>query len=303
MRNYIAEDGREYEFDRKRFRSYFSELYNKENRGEQRKTREILRREIAEHVHVSEDAVKNWMRAKSGNNPGDLQTVYKLETFFRVFPFLNVPEGYFLKPVSVKEEDDNMNANYTALECNTCELDAAKSLYVSILNTIHAYEITFADFVDRESVRISAFRGMSKERYKLILEIKKAAMDLPENLRLSAIELVNDIYGPEDNSPYAFYETEDFQAYINSDEYQAYRKKYAEEMDPKFLKLKQGDYREFLKAECCVSLEELEGEEMPNASELGNYPNDIVDRFNYNEHKTAEFYRRLDEIFGDYIKR
>ena len=199
-----------------------------------------------------------------------------------------------------------MNAN--ALELNTREIDAPKSLYASILDTIHGHEITFAQFMGGLNLRgefhnIPINRGMSTGRYKLILDIKKTAMDLPKNVRTAATELVNDIYGPENDDPYGFYETEDFKAYINSPDYQAYRKKYAEEMSPIELMAKQRNYRADLKeAYPKMSPEEIE-KRVQDASERLQYPDYDMERLNYNDYKSAEFYRRLDEIFESYIKR
>lgn len=273
-------DGKKCEFDVFRFRYCFEERYQKENRSlpstrknaegeeckaETRKTKEALRREIAECVHVTEDAVKNWLRTKNGNAPGDEEKVYDLEDFF------HVERGYFLKPVLNEKENTHMNTAYTVQKTDNHELEAAKSLYISILETIDAHEVHYPDFIkglpwgNIESIPDACY-GMSKERYKLILAIRKTAMDLPESVRLSAMELVNDIYGPELEDEESFYETEDFKAYVNTDEYRACREKW-------------------------------------KADGMSNMEIQYFEYTDYNAYKTAEFYRRLDEIFADYIKR
>lgn len=277
MQKYVI-DGEKYEFDFSRFRHCFEERYQRENRafpgsrneesaGKQRKTKEALRREIADVVNLTEDAVKNWLRNSNVNAPGDKETVYKLESFFQV------ERGYFLKPVSNEKENTHMDTIY-ALESDRRELDAAKSLYISILETIDAHALHYPDFIKQmplthtsnmESVPDACY-GMSYKRYKLILAIRKTAMDLPESVRLSAMELVNDIYGPESDNEESFYMTEDFEAYVNTDEYQASLEKMKAN----------GDSDAFIR---------------------------YIEYTDYNYYKTAEFYRRLDEIFADYIKR
>lgn len=278
MRKYTI-DGRECEFDFFRFRHCFEERYQRENRefpgsrnaesGEKRtKTKEALRREIAAHVHVTEDAVKNWLRKANANAPGDEETVHKLESFF------HVESGYFLKPVLNENEKENAPMDAIYVERKRRELEAAKSLYVSILETIDAHAVHYPDFIkgmpllhtsNVESIP-NAFYGMSEERYKLLLAIRKTAMDLPESVRLSAMELVNDIYGPESEDVESFYMTEDFKAYVNTEEYQASVEKWKAD----------GDSDAFIQ---------------------------YIEYTDYNYYKTAEFYRRLDEIFADYIKR
>ena len=64
--------------------------------------------------------------------------------------------------------------------------------------------------------------SMDKSRYNAIMAIKKTALDLPESLRTSAIALVNDAFGPESNLPDAFFSTDDYKAFVASDEYQSY---------------------------------------------------------------------------------
>ncbi len=187
-----------------------------------------------------------------------------------------------------------MNTNHTARQIDSRELEVAKGLYISILDAIDGTDITFVDFLD-DNIPV---RGMSENRYKLILEIRKTAMDLPESVRLPTVELVNDIYGPESEDCYAFYETEDFKAYINSDDYQAYLKNPGSpEVPPELL----NDYQACMKF---VKLPDSLQGKLRKATLKFKIESDRAMHYeNYNDYKTAEFYRRLDEIFADYIKR
>ena len=301
-------DGKKYQFDTIRFKHQFHERLTKENNGsvkkedgeeqqyKTKKTTDALQREIAEAVHVTEETVKSWRRNKKWTTPGDVTTVYALADFFRV------DSDYFLKAASDEKESDekenvHMNTTYTVQETKNHELEVAKTLYASILDAIDATDITFVDFLSIPH-HIPVQRGMSKNRYKLILAIRKTAMDLPESVRLPAMELVNDIYGPESEDWFAFYGTEDFKAYINSDDYQAYTKK---PNSPRLLPQWVDDYQAYVK-----SLEWPAGlpEELRMSSLEQSRDFDCAMHYqNYNDYKTAEFYRRLDEIFADYIKR
>lgn len=307
MRNYPI-DGKDYEFDFTRFQYCLDERYRQENKAfldsrneksakKQRKTKGALLREIADVVNLTEDAVKNWLRKSNRNAPGDEEKVYDLEDFF------HVGRGYFLKPVLNEKENAHMNTAYTVQKTDNHEMDAAKNLYISILDAISATEITSVDFINA-NLRVPVHRGMSENRYKLILEIRKTAMDLPESVRLPSMELVNDIYGPERDEPYAFYETEDFKAYINSDDYQAYLKTPNAPLLPPELV---DDYQAYLESiPQPRPWEMFDGltEEQKQAIQAHDVNTDREMHYlNYADYKTAEFYRRLDEIFADYIKR
>ena len=297
MRTYTI-DGKKYEFDCARFEHCFGERLRSDNRGipgksvGKEKTKTALQLEIANAVNASDEAVKNWRRTGKGKTaPDDTDTVHKLEDFF------NVEHGYFLKPVMTEKENAHMNTTHTAREIDSRELEAAKSLYISILDAIDKTDITYVDFLNNPS-HIPVQRGMSTNRYKLILETRKTAMDLPESVRLPAMELVNDIYGPESEEWYAFYATEDFKAYINSDDYQAYLKNpNSPHLPPELV----DNYPAYMKS---VELPTGLPEELRENYLKQNVDFDRAMHYqNYANDKAAEFYRRLDEIFADYIKR
>ena len=66
--------------------------------------------------------------------------------------------------------------------------------------------------------------SMAATRYETVMAVRATAFDLPESLRLSAIALIDDIYGPESDEPGSFFCTNDFREFIVSDEYQQYIK-------------------------------------------------------------------------------
>ncbi len=139
----------------------------------------------------------------------------------------------------------------------------ARELYGTILECINTIP-TVVDFVcsvDAEPV----WGGTLRERYNTILAVKKTAFDLPEDIRNRTIELINDIYGPEVSDYDTPYESDDYIEWINSDEYQTYLNKLSADFS----------------------------RDKKNMDDLNH--------LNYCEYKREEFFKRLDEIFEDYI--
>jgi len=210
-----------YSFDREYTRSIIEQIVRQENadsaryastyyHSQKRRTKGEIYHLIADYIPISQDAVKKWFQKTNATDPGDISIVRKLEQFFG--------EKYgktvmLLKRVTIQEEK--------MISMNETEKGCARELYITLLNTIDKAIPSFRDYV----IGLGDFApldSMDKSRYDAIMAIKKTALDLPESLRTSAIALVNDAFGPESNMPDAFFSTEDYKAFVASDEYQSY---------------------------------------------------------------------------------
>ena len=215
------ENGHTYSFDREYARSIIEQIVKQENadskryadayyHSQKRCTKGEIYHLIADYIPISQDAVKKWFQKTNATDPGDISIVRKLEQFFG--------EKYgktviLLRLVTIQEE--NM------ISMNETEKDCARELYIMLLDTIDKTIPSFRDYVIGLG-NFAPLDSMAKSRYDAIMAIKKTALDLPESLRTSAIALVNDAFGPESNMPDAFFSTEDYKAFVASDEYQSY---------------------------------------------------------------------------------
>lgn len=215
------ENDHAYSFDREYARSIIEQIVKQENadstryastyyHSQKRCTKGEIYHLIADYVHVTQDAVKKWFQKTNATDPGDISIVHKLERFFG--------EKYgktvmLLKRVTIQE--------VKMISMNETEKNCARELYILLLDTIDHAIPSFCDFATNNG-NIGPLNSMEKSRYDAIMAIKRTAFDLPENLRISAIALVNDAFGPESNMPDSFFNTEDYSAFIESNEYRKY---------------------------------------------------------------------------------
>ena len=215
------DNGQAYSFDREYARSIIEQIVLQENadpkryastyyRSKKRCTKGEIYQLIADYIPISQDAVKKWVQKRNATDPGDIAVVRKLELF--------LSEKYgkpvtLLKRVTLQEEK--------MISMNETEKDCARELYVLLLNTIDKAIPSIHDYVQGNG-NFAPLDSMAKSRYDAIMAIKRTAFDLPESLRTAAISLVNDAFGPESNMPDSFFATDDYKAFVASDEYQQF---------------------------------------------------------------------------------
>ena len=170
---------------------------------------------ISQRCNVEPVTVKKWFLGANPSDPSSIDMVHNLEAFLgelygKTYDLLipiNNMEG---KMISMITED---------------EKNCARELYIRLLNTIDRAVPSFKDFLENGPQKIYGYNNsMSATRYETVMAVKATAFDLPESLRLSALALIDDIYGPESDEPGSFFCTNDFREFIVSDEYQQYIK-------------------------------------------------------------------------------
>ena len=200
----------------------------------------------SQRYHVSTETVKKWLCPIGGSNPKSIQDIHDLEEF------LEQPFGSFLTCVNKKEMNSAMNN-----EIKSAERESAKELYIAFLETIDATFPSFRTFVTKIMCHENYcfIDGMADRRYDIILKIRKTGMDLPKDLRDSAMKLVDRIFGPESEDPDAFFETNEYNECISSEEYQDYLKEnWSEVRDTDVDKY---NYCDYVKESCYAFLDEI----------------------------------------------
>lgn len=226
MAKEYPENGQTYTFNREYARSLFDEITQKELEESKqfnsthlysRKafSKEVFREKIAEYCFVSPNTVKKWLQKTNSSDPGSIELVHKLE---------EVLGNYYGKPV-VLLISNNKQENNMITTISESEKNCARELYIRLLNAIDSVVPSYKDFLKNGPQAMDAYNNsMAESRYETVMAVKATAFDLPESLRLSAIALIDDIYGPESDEPGSFFCTNDFKEFIASDEYQQYVK-------------------------------------------------------------------------------
>lgn len=197
-------DGDIYTFNHIKFKNLVNSISMHGEKGK-------LRRTIAERTFKSESTVKDWIKGKSG--PNDLDTIYTLEKMF------NKPKGYLLQ--KEKEGEKTM-----AKEIPEYERNAARELYGEMCELIKSAEYVDEVLLDLTSdtryaikgdIEYSAVRSDNeRRRVNLIVKIRKAGFDIPNDIRDRLISMVDKIFGP--------WNIDDGEMYFNSEEYMDYLK-------------------------------------------------------------------------------
>lgn len=202
---------------------------------------------FAEIYHVSSETVKKWLSPTGGSNPRSIHEIHDLEEF------LEQPFGSFLTCVNNNMERNN-EMNY---EIKSAEKESAKELYAALLETIDATFPSFRTFVTKIMGHESYcfIDSIAERRYEIMLKIRKTGMDLPKDLRDSAMKLVDRIFGPESDDPDGFFQTGEYDEYISSEDYQEYLKENSSEVRDN--DLDKYNYCEYVKESCYALLDEI----------------------------------------------
>ena len=215
MERTYTENGQNYRFNREYARSLIGRLKQDERMASQHSkrrfidstkgpTRQELFEEIGKTCYVEMGTVKKWFQIKNPTSPNDIATVHKLEAFLSerceepvdlLIPF-TITEGKMKSSISDSEKN------------------CARELYSCLLNTIDQAVPDYHFVLKNKSGALNFISSISESRYEAIMAVKKTAFDLPESLRSAAITLIEDAYGPESDEPGAFFNTEDYKAFI-----------------------------------------------------------------------------------------
>ncbi len=206
-----------------------------------------LMEEFAKTYHVSMETVKKWLCPVGGSNPKSIQDIHDLEEF------LEQPFGSFLTCVSKnKEMNSDMNN-----EIKSTEKECAKELYIALLETIDATFPSFRTFVTviMHNENYCFVDSMADRRYEIMLKIRRTGMDLPKELRESAMKLVDRIFGPESEDPDAFFQTSEYGEFISSEDYQNYLKE--NWPDVRDIDVDKYNYCDHVRESCYAFLDEI----------------------------------------------
>lgn len=201
----------------------------------------------SETYHVSQETVKKWLCPIGGSNPKSIQDIHDLEEF------LEQPFGSFLTCVNKNMERNNEMNN----EIKFAEKESAKELYIALLETIDATFPSFRTFATKIMCHESYcfIDSLAERRYDIMLRIRKTGMDLPKDLRDSAMKLVDRIFGPESEDPDEFFQTGEFDEFISSEDYQEYLKE--NWPDVRDTDVDKYNYCDYVKESCYAFLDEI----------------------------------------------
>ncbi len=207
------------------------------------KSKAELMEAYSKKYHVSIETVKKWLCPTGGSNPKSIQDIHDLEEF------LEQPYGSFLTRINENMEMNNIMTN----EINSVEKEIAKELYIAFLETIDATFPSLRTFVRNKYCCF--IDSTADRRYEIMLKIRKTGMDLPKVLRVSAMKLVDRIFGPEADDPDAFFQTSEYDEFISSEDYQKYLKE--NRPDVRDSHLDKYNYCNFVKESCYAFLDEI----------------------------------------------
>lgn len=214
-----SENGLLYTFDREYARSLVESAVSRAN--ESRSGKETYRYHkkrfskgnmyliISQHLGYGEELIKKWFLRTKPSDPVDIETIHKLE---KILGDALDRKVELLKPIESNKQEVIMSDT---------EKSSARELYLFLLNIIDNVIPAYKDFAQGNG-KYEFLSGLDNRRYDSVMEIRRTAFDLPANLRLAAISLVNDVFGPESTEPDSFFETDDYKEFISSEEYKEY---------------------------------------------------------------------------------
>lgn len=176
-REFELDDGI-YRFDRVAFKDIYK-------RYPQRGKMKLLE-QISYEVNKEFDTVKDWTKGNSG--PSDYEAVEVLAKYFGCDP-----KDLLIK---VKDKENNMNT------IQESEKTVARHLYGEMLEMMQFIKWNCFD-PDVPSVKIRTenyerFHNQEEAREHYLLEVRKTALDLPAEMRLDLLEIVDECFGEED---------------------------------------------------------------------------------------------------------
>ena len=169
-------------------------------------------KQIADECCVEIVTVKKWFQNKNPTTPSEIGIVHRVEAFLGTIVGKPVD---LLTPITTMEGKMKYSISDSEKNC-------ARELYSCLLNTIDRAVPDYRYVLKNKPGALDFISSISESRYEAIMAVKKTAFDLPESLRSAAITLIEDAYGPESDEPGAFFNTEDYKAFIASEEYQQY---------------------------------------------------------------------------------
>ena len=173
-------------------------LYNYKSESEQKLKKAIID-EIAKATVKTESSVNGWL--KGYNGPSDLDAVKQMAKVLGC--------DYLDLLRKCKSEENKMKETYF-VQVEEHERDAARKIYSMMCDIIDG--IRFIEYETRPGdpepmpmlVLYADIEYIEKARSKFLLELKKLSFDLPLEIRNALKDLVNDCFGPYENTTRSF---------------------------------------------------------------------------------------------------
>jgi len=202
-----------YTFNYKKFQECYELL------GPTRGKKTEFKKIIKERTNRGIETVRDWISGETG--PSDLETIKVLEEIF------DVPNGSFLKPLG---EDEITKEEWVRMNIPEFERNVARNLYEEMCELIKSAEyIDELLWRDTHSVykeidgncKFHHMRLDNEQRREILLmKIRKAGFDIPNNVRSRLLGMVNQIFGPWNiDNGMMYFESEEYTEYLQKNNF------------------------------------------------------------------------------------